>query len=155
MRTDVATSSLDIYVVIPASIDRAYALWADPRLLERWWGPPGHPCVVGEFDLRVGGRVTYVMTSPDGTRYPGWWEVLEVDAPRRLRLRDGFGDSPETASPEMPVSTTDVTFVECGSDTVMRIHSRYATPEQLQFALDLGMEEGFGAALGQIDELLH
>jgi uncharacterized protein YndB with AHSA1/START domain len=155
MRTDETSCSLDIEVIVPAAVETAFALWADPRVLERWWGPPGHPCVVEEFDLRPGGRVRYVMTGPDGTRYPGWWEVLEVDAPHRLHLRDGFGDSPDAASPEMPVATTDVTFVERESDTVMRIHSRYASPEQLRFALDLGMEEGFGAALGQIDDLLR
>ena len=23
--------------------DRAWQLWADPRQLERWWGPPTYP----------------------------------------------------------------------------------------------------------------
>jgi len=37
----------------------AWRLWADPRRLERWWGPPTHPATVVEHDLRPGGKVSY------------------------------------------------------------------------------------------------
>ena len=36
-RTMVVTAEFD------ASIDRVWQLWADPRQLERWWGPPVYP----------------------------------------------------------------------------------------------------------------
>ena len=36
---------------------------ADPRRLERWWGPPTHSATVVDHDLRPGGRVTYYMTA--------------------------------------------------------------------------------------------
>lgn len=61
-------------------------LWADPRKLERWWGPPTYPATVVEHDLRAGGKVAYLMTSPEGEQHHGWWKVLEVDEappPRR------------------------------------------------------------------------
>lgn len=154
METDVASFSLSIDVAIPASVSRTFALWADRQQLQQWWGPPDYPCQVEAFDFRPGGDVRYVMTGPDGTRYCGWWEIIEVDAPHRIRLRDGFGESPEVTEPNMPVALTEVSFTEEGVHTLMRIHSRYSSAEELQSALDLGMEEGFGSALGQIDDLL-
>lgn len=27
-----------------APVERVWQLWADPRQLERWWGPPSMPC---------------------------------------------------------------------------------------------------------------
>jgi uncharacterized protein YndB with AHSA1/START domain len=34
-----------------------WQLWADPRQLERWWGPPGYPSTFTEHDLTTGGHV--------------------------------------------------------------------------------------------------
>ncbi len=154
MSTDVESHSLLMDVVVPTGVARAFALWSDQDQLQKWWGPPEYPCQVIIFDFRPGGHVRYVMTGPDGTRYYGWWEVIAVDAPHRIQLRDGFGESPDMAEPNMPVAMTEVTFTDDGDHIRMRIHSRYSSAEELQSALDLGMEEGFGSALAQIDDLL-
>jgi len=29
-----------------ATPERVWQLWADPRKLERWWGPPSYPATV-------------------------------------------------------------------------------------------------------------
>lgn len=55
-----------------ATVERVWQLWADPRKLERWWGPPTHPATVVEHSLVAGGRVTYFMTGPAGERFHGW-----------------------------------------------------------------------------------
>ena len=31
--------------------ERVWDLWADPRQLERWWGPPGWPATFTSHDL--------------------------------------------------------------------------------------------------------
>jgi uncharacterized protein YndB with AHSA1/START domain len=147
---DQARHGLTITADLRTDEQTAWALWADPRTLEQWWGPPDHPCIVTHFDLRPGGLVTYVMTGPDGTRYPGWWEVMSVDAPHGLTIRDGFGESPQESSAQMPVTHTVITFMPIPDAIRMTITSTYESTQALQFALDLGMEEGFMAALGQI-----
>ena len=154
MESDMSAATFTIEVIVPAPLDRAYALWADPRVLEKWWGPPGYPCSVETFELQPGGAVAYAMTGPDGQRYPGWWKVLEVEPFKMIRLQDGFGELQDADNTDMPVSTTAVYFEEREAVTVMTIHSLYSSPEDLQKALDLDMWNGFGAALSQIDELL-
>src|SRR5436853_623354 len=77
---------------LAAAVERAWQLWADPRQLERWWGPPTYPATVVDHDLSPGGRVTYFMTGPEGDKAGGWWEVAAVDPPRRLEFTDGFAD---------------------------------------------------------------
>ena len=59
-----------------ASITNVWQLWADPRLLERWWGPPGFPATFEHHDLTPGGTITYYMSGPDGgdsSTAPGTW----------------------------------------------------------------------------------
>ena len=75
---DPAARTMTLTAEWDATPERAWRLWADPRRLERWWGPPDHPATVTEHDLRAGGRVAYVVTGAGGDTFPGWWHVLEV-----------------------------------------------------------------------------
>ena len=43
--------SLVLVAEFEAPIDQVWRLWADPRLLERWWGPPTHPATVEKHHL--------------------------------------------------------------------------------------------------------
>ena len=71
-----------------ASIANVWQLWADPRLLERWWGPPGSPVTFEQHDLTPGGTITYFMSDPDGgDRFDGTLNVVEANAPTRLVLQ--------------------------------------------------------------------
>lgn len=134
--------------------ERAWQLWADPRQLERWWGPPTHPATVQEHDLTPGGRVTYFMTSPEGERYHGWWGVREVEAPRLLVVEDGFADSAGVPNPEMPTSVMRVEILDRPGGVRVVISSRWPTLEAMEQVIAMGVEEGLRGAMGQIDEIL-
>ena len=56
--------SLILVAEFDAPIERVWQLWADPRQLERWWGPPTHPATVEKHHLAAGGEVAYFMTGP-------------------------------------------------------------------------------------------
>ena len=147
-------TSLTLTALFAAPPERVWQVWADPRQLERWWGPPGHPATVVEHELLPGGAVTYFMTGPDGERYPGWWRVTEADTPRLLRLVDGFGEGPDDGG-DLPTSSTTVT-VEATEDggTRMTLVGAYDSPEEFAKVKAMGMEEGITLAVGQIDTLL-
>ena len=149
---DPAALTMTLHAAFDAPITSVWQLWADPRRLERWWGPPSHPATFVEHDLRDGGRVTYFMTGPDGEQYHGWWEVLDVEEPRRIEVRDGFGHPDAPA--DMPVTTMRVTLDEAGGGTRMTIVSTFASAEAMEQLVAMGMEEGIVAAMGQMDDIL-
>lgn len=152
--SDLASRTITFVAEVPAPIEELWRIWADPRVLERWWGPPGFPATVEAHELRPGGIVRYRMTGPDGQAHSGWWEVLTVDAPTRLEFRDGFGDSPGTVSEELPATVTDVDLAPCGGGgTRMTMMGRYASAEALQQMLAMGALEGTRQALEQLDSL--
>ena len=37
-------------------VEQVWELWADPRQLERWWGPPTYPATMEQHDLTPGTR---------------------------------------------------------------------------------------------------
>lgn len=151
---DVERGSMTIVVEYPADVASVWALWADPRLLERWWGPPTHPATVTDHELHPGGTVRYHMTGPDGERYHGGWRVRAVDPPTRLEFEDYFADADGVEQAALPVSTTAVTIDDAGGGTRMTIATRYPSTEAMTQVLEMGMEEGIRLALGQTDALL-
>jgi uncharacterized protein YndB with AHSA1/START domain len=133
---------------------RVWQVWADPRKLERWWGPPTWPATFVEHEFTVGGRAHYFMTGPDGERSHGWWRFTAIDEPRVLEFEDGFADDAGNPDPALGTTHAHVTFAEMGEGTRMVVHSRFASAEQMEQMVAMGMEEGLRGAMGQIDAIL-
>jgi len=151
---DLDHHSLTVVARYDAPVERVWQLYADPRQMERIWGPPSWPATVKEHDLTPGGRVVYVMTGPDGTQAGGYWEVVEVEAPRRFVVLDGFADAEGNPNPDLPMTRMELELTAGDDGTTMTITSTYDSAEALQQVLEMGMEEGLREAMGQIDALL-
>jgi uncharacterized protein YndB with AHSA1/START domain len=155
VRKDPHSRTMTLDAEFDATPDRVWQLWADPRQLERWWGPPSYPATVDAHDLRPGGRVEYHMTGPEGDQPRGFWDVVEVERPHRLIFRDGFANDDGTANAELPLTTARVTIEATGDGkTRMTIESEFPTVEAMEQVIAMGMEEGLGQAVGQIDAIL-
>lgn len=133
---------------------RVWQVWADARQLERWWGPPTWPATFEEHHLAVGGRSRYVMSGPDGARARGWWTVLVVDEPNSFEFEDGFADEAGVPDTSMPTTRGLVRLEPTATGTRMTVTSRFATAEQMDRLVGMGMVEGMTAAMGQIDQVL-
>ncbi len=151
---DLDNLTLTLVADFDTSAERVWELWADPRLLERWWGPPSYPATVVEHDLTPGGNVTYFMTGPDGDKYCGWWRVQRVDPPKSLEFTDGFADADGIPNPQMPVTTVRMQLNERGGGTRMQLRSSFDSREQMEQLMGMGMTEGLQQAVGQMDALL-
>ncbi|NEB12645.1 SRPBCC domain-containing protein [Streptomyces coelicoflavus] len=151
---DLDDLSLTLVADFAAPVERVWQLWADPRQLERWWGPPSYPATVEEHDLTPGGDVTYFMTGPGDEKYRGWWRVATVDAPRSLEFTDGFADAEGVPNAAMPTTTNRVTFTERDGGTRMEMRSAFDNREQMDQLMTMGMDEGMREAAGQMDALL-
>jgi uncharacterized protein YndB with AHSA1/START domain len=152
---DPENHTMTITAEFGAAVDRVWQVWADPRQLERWWGPPTYPATVVDHDLTPGGTVSYLMTGPDGDKHRGWWRVSAVDAPHRLEFEDGFADDAGNPNPDLPVTTCRVTLAERdGGGTRMEVTSTFPSRQAMEQMIAMGMEEGITAAAGQIDDLL-
>jgi uncharacterized protein YndB with AHSA1/START domain len=155
VQKDPEARRMSITTELDATKERAWQLWADPRQLERWWGPPTYPATFIDHDLVPGGRATYFMTGPEGDKAHGWWQVVAVDETRRLEILDGFADDTGAPNDEMPTMTMVMTLTEVDRGrTRMTIETRFASSEAMERILSMGMEEGMAAAIGQIDGIL-
>ncbi|KUN81182.1 SRPBCC family protein [Streptomyces griseoruber] len=151
---DFDSLTLTVVADFAAPVEAVWQLWADPRRLERWWGPPTYPATVETHELTPGGEVTYFMTGPEGDKHRGWWRVTSVAPPTSLEFTDGFADEEGKPDADLPTTSVRVRLTSHGDGTRMEIRSSFETREQLDQLVEMGMEEGLRAAVGQMDALL-
>lgn len=151
---DLDNMTMTLVAEFGAPPERVWLLWEDPRQLERWWGPPTYPATFTQHDLAPGAEVRYFMTGPEGDRHHGWWRIEAVEPPRSLRISNGFADADGNPDPAMPVMEMEMSLADHAGGTRMRLRTTFASREQLERVLEMGMEQGLREAVGQIDALL-
>jgi uncharacterized protein YndB with AHSA1/START domain len=151
---DLDSLSLILVAEFDAPIERVWQLWADPRQLERWWGPPTHPATVEHHQLAPGGEVAYFMTGPGGEKSRGWWRVTSVDSPRSLEFTDGFANEDGTPNAETPTTAVQVRLTEDAGGTRMELRFTFDSSEHMEQLQRWGAFEVFPQSVAQMDALL-
>lgn len=154
VQPDLDNLTLTITADFAAPVERIWQVYADPRQLEKVWGPPTYPATVVDHDLRPGGRMTYFMTGPEGDKHAGYWAITSVDEQSGFAFDDGFAHLDFTPNVDLPVSQNVYRFTAHDGGTRATYVSTFATAEALQQVLDMGVVEGASGAIGQIDALI-
>ena len=134
--------------------ERVWQLWADPRLFEKWWGPPEYPATVVEHEFTPGGKIRYYMTGPEGDKYHGASEYVTLDPPRSLEFTDVFLDDDGNEVDGMPTMVSRVDISDIGNAVRMVITTTFPSIEAMEQLIEMGAEEGMKGALSQVDDLL-
>jgi len=154
IKTNEKSLTLTAIGVYPVPVSRLWEAWSDPRMLERFWGPPSWPATFTQHTVRVGERSLYFMTGPNGESSHGYWTFSEVDPGKRFVVRDGFC-SPDGAPNEgFPETIMEVTFESTEGGSRFTAVSTFASVEAMEQLLSMGMLEGFSTAMGQLDAVL-
>ena len=146
--------TMTIVADFPVPVRRLWDAYADPRQLEKFWGPPEYPATFIRHDVYPGGQSFYYMTGPAGNRSYNYWEFLTVEEGESFEVISGFAGEdgqPNTAMPSMRMSFSFAS-TEQGSRLTGRTY--FTSTEEMEQLISMGMEEGTMAAMGQIDEVL-
>ncbi|MBK6490067.1 MAG: SRPBCC domain-containing protein [Gemmatimonadetes bacterium] len=152
--SDPAKLTLTVVADYPVSVERLWEAYADPRQLERFWGPETWPATFTRHDMAVGGYSHYYMTGPDGTTSRGWWKYLAVEPGRRLELEDGFADEQGKPNEQMPTMRMVFAFAATASGSRFESVTTFPSMEAMEQLVTMGMEDGMRSAMGQIDAVL-
>ncbi len=101
-----------------ATMDQVWAMWTDPALFQKWYGPMGMTVPVAEMDVKVGGtrKISMEMVTPDRTMTMWFTGVYkEVTPVTRLVYTEAMCDADGVLIPPaqmgMPEGTPDITEV--------------------------------------------
>ncbi len=151
---DPAALTMTVVAEFPVPVQRLWDAYADPRQLERFWGPPTYPARFTRHDMYPGGRSEYIMTGPEGDETRVYWEFLAVAPLESFEVRDGFANPDGTANADMPTMRVLFRFTETATGSQVSTTTWFDSVEDLDQLLAMGMEQGMREAMGQMDAAL-
>lgn len=151
---DTEALTMTVVAEFDAPLRRLWDAYLDPRLLERFWGPPSYPAVFTRHDGCVGGRSEYAMTGPDGDVSRGYWQWVAVDELKGFEVRDGFANADGTANEQLPSMRMVFSFEAAGDGSRVSTTTYFNSADELEQLLAMGMEQGMTEAMGQMDAVL-
>ncbi len=128
--------------------DRVFAVYTDPELIPKWWGPRGTTAIVDKMDVRAGGDWRFVHRGPDGDESAFRGTYREVSPPERIVQTFEWEGMPGH------VIVETATFEELGERTKVTTVSLFHTTEERDGMLASGMEGGLNETHDRLAELL-
>lgn len=152
--SDAEALTLTVVGDYPVSVERLWEAWADPRQLEKFWGPELWPATFTRHDMSVGGESAYYMTGPDGSKSRGWFRFLRVEQGRMFEVEDGFSHEDGTPNTEMPSMRMLYTFESTAGGSRFTSVTSFPSLEAMEELVKMGMMEGMRSAMSQLDGTL-
>ncbi|HXJ40165.1 MAG TPA: SRPBCC domain-containing protein [Bryobacteraceae bacterium] len=146
---DAARLTLTVVGDYPVSQQRLWDAFADPRQLERFWGPPFAPATFTRHEFKAGGRAEYFLALPDGGRWSGAWKFTAVNPISSFEANDGE----DNAGDENMPAGMKFTFEATPTGSRLTIVTRFSSVEAMEQTIP-GMEQGLRAAMPQLDTVL-
>lgn len=152
--SDEKALTLTVVADYAVPVTRLWDAYADPRQLERFWGPEQWPATFTRHDMAVGGRSHYYMTGPDGAQSRGWFRFLAVDRYKRFEVEDGFADANDVPNTQMPSMRMVFTFESTPAGSRCTTVTTFPSLDSMEQLVKMGMMEGMRSAMSQIDGVL-
>ena len=151
---DPAALTMTVVADFPVPVQRLWEVYADPRQLERFWGPPTYPAQFTRHDATVGGLSAYTMTGPEGDVSRGYWRWLGVEPQQSFEVLDGFALADGTPNTDLPSMRMVFSFETTPTGSRVQTTTYFDTADELASLIEMGMEEGLQQAMGQMDRVL-
>jgi len=131
------------------------------ELLERWFAPKPFTSKTKSMDFSEGGHWHYAMIDPEGTEYWGYTRYITIRPIDGYQTADAFSDADGAINKALPQANWDVTFTDkpgtgtVSEHTLVQTIVEYASLEDLETVIQMGMQEGMTMTLEALDDLLE
>lgn len=132
--------------------------------LTQWLAPADWTLPFCEIDFRPGGTCRYAMRAPAGTIGPNGedpWDAWgksyyeDVERPEHITYRDTFTDEHGEPAEGMPEMRVTIRFIDLGGGRTNLINTtQFASLEDLEGGVEIGMAEGWATSLDHLETYL-
>ncbi len=150
-----ADNTVNVKREFMAGLDMVWDAWTKPELLDQWWAPKPYQTKTKSMDFREGGTWLYAMISPTNEYHWCKNDYLKIDSKKSYIGLDAFCDEDGNTNMDMPRTQWTNTFSEANDKTMVSIVAKYDTLEDLEKVIQLGFQDGFTMALGNLDQYLE
>jgi uncharacterized protein YndB with AHSA1/START domain len=151
---DAASKKVVVVREFDGSVEEVWKAWTQPDLLDQWWAPKPWKANTKSMDFKEGGTWLYSMDGPEGEKHWSKVDYGSIEPGKKFTGTDAFCDENGKVSTEMGASHWNCTFSKSGDGTKVTVEITFDNEEDMNKLLEMGFEEGFTAAHGNLDELL-
>ncbi len=152
---DKSAKTITVKREFAAGLERVWAAWTKPEILDQWWANKGWTCTTKSMEFKEGGYRHYVLKSPKGAEF---WSIMNYN--NILLLEEFSGtecvpDGEDKIDRERPISKYRVIFSENNEVTLIEHTTTYQKLEDLEDGLKYGFKEGVTEAFERLDDFLN
>jgi uncharacterized protein YndB with AHSA1/START domain len=140
---------------LDAPVEDVWKAWTERELLDEWWAPKPWKARTKSLDFKKGGYWLYCMIGPGGNEEI-WARVdyLDIVPNKSFTATDSFCDENGNKNDDFPSMQWRNQFAPNNGGTKVTVEIIFKSEADLQKIMEMGFEEGFTAALGNLDTLL-
>ncbi|WP_046175593.1 SRPBCC family protein [Domibacillus indicus] len=161
MNTKTEDRELIMEQVFDAPRTLVFQAFSKPEHLEAWWGPQGCETESRQFEFKPDGVWHFCMRCADKSQgeYYGeesWSKAVfhEVVQPERIMYTNLLTNEEGNIIEGTPSVQMDIQFAEDENRTRLIVRSRFASAEELQQVVEMGMVQGFSSQFNRLDDFL-
>ena len=151
---DIANQRMHITRHFAAPLADVWQAWTQSQFLDQWWAPRPWRAETKFMDFREGGRWLYCMVGPDGSRMWAKMDFKKIVNHQYIVSVDGFADETGQDTHQFPSMHWRSNFSTTANGTLVEVNIQFDSEADLLKIVELGFQEGFTAAHGNLDELL-
>ena len=136
-----------------APLAKVWAAWTQSELLDQWWAPKPWKTKTKKMEFKVGGHWLYAMLGPEGEEHWCRADFKSISPNKSFIVSEGFCDPNGKITTDFPIAYWHCQFSESSNKTIVQIEISYDSLADLEKYMELGFQEGFTSALGNLDEL--
>ncbi len=138
-----------------APVSKVWAAFTESEILDQWWAPKPWRAETKSMNFVEGGYWLYAMVGPEGEKHWARTDFKSIDTLKSFSAGDAFCDENGNINHGFPTALWTNKFQEASGDaTIVNIEIVYGDIADLEKILEMGMQEGFTAALENLDALL-
>ncbi len=151
---DLVNKKLKVVREFNAPVEKVWKAWTVSEMLDQWWAPKPYKAVTQEMDFREGGHWRYYMQGPEGECHYCRADYETIVPNKSYTGMDAFCDKEGNINTEFPRMHWKVDFIQAGPGTRVEVEVTFSAIEDLEKIVEMGFQEGFAMAHGNLDELL-
>jgi uncharacterized protein YndB with AHSA1/START domain len=151
---DLAAKKLFVVREFDAPPDLVWRAWTEKELLDQWWAPHPWKTETKSMDFREGGTWIYSMNGPEGEKQWCREDYLKIIPRKSFSADDAFCDESGKPDANFPRMHWNNNFIPTPDGTRVEVEINFDKEEDIKTIVEMGFEQGFTAAHGNLDELL-
>ena len=151
---DLANKKILVTREFDAPVEKLWRAWTEPQLLDQWWAPKPWKNNTVSMDFKVGGTWLYFMEGPDGARHYCKADYKVIETGKLYEGLDAFCTEKGEIITDMPRNNWRVEFYATQTGSKVEVILTFDDLNDLHKIIEMGFQEGFAMAHGNLDELL-